>query len=427
MTPRVIPTSSAEWNSAEAKFLEYCKKHDTTPKDYAEKFRRNKAWVIESIIAGKFDESFFFRTREERYIDCINKFDSWLIENGINPETYESEYLHSKKSAAYILDVGGEWDEEFWLSKKDKVIPEMEDVKEFFKEQLLLRGLDWDTFNVKTHKRRSRALKEIQFNWAKVHEHKWYLDKILEPAFKETRSAQYLLDQARKVIPPGRTAGVGMIELGSKLKSAVKDFYPGGLAGLNKDLGLEPTFHIPDFDKARNSAPTRNEIKIEEINQKIDRICDHLNPARLQNLKDKLSALSLEADELQGVQENDEILSTLRSEIQASLSIQPGYLYFKKWTVDLNTWFKIGVTNSPNRRDSEQNVLPVPAETLCLVRLDTMDHARAAEKAFHKVLEKRRIRGAKNKELFQLSPPDYKAVMIVFGELVESFSQPDDA
>ena len=56
-----------------------------------------------------------------------------------------------------------------------------------------------------------------------------------------------------------------------------------------------------------------------------------------------------------------------------------------------------------------------------------MDHARAAEKAFHKVLEKRRIRGAKNKELFQLSPSDYKAVMIVFGELVESFSQPGDA
>ena len=427
MAPRVIPTSSAVWNSAEVKFLEYCEKHDTAPEDYSEKFKRNKAWVIESLINGTFDESFFFRTREERYHDCINKFDCWLSEKEVDPETYETKYGHSKKSAARVLDVGGELDEEFWLSEKDKGIPDLEDARSFMKEQLELRGLDWETYSYQTHKRRHTSLKIIQQEWSKVHEDKDFLDKVLSPKLKESRYPEYILNQAKGLVPPGRTAGVGMLELGSKLKSDVKCFYPGGLAQLNKDLGLEPTFHIPDFDNTRISAPTKNEIKIEEINQKIDRICDHLNPARLQNLKNKLSALSLEADELQGVEEDGEILSRLRSEIKVSLSVQPGYLYFKKWTVDLNTWFKIGITNSPDRRDSEQNVLPVPAETLCLVRLDTMDHARAAEKAFHKVLEKRRIRGAKNKELFQLSPADYKAVMIVFGELVESFSQPDDA
>ena len=424
MTPRVIPTSSLEWNNAEAKFLVYCDKYDTDPEDYSEKFKRNKAWAIESLIDGSFEESFFFRTREERYRDCMAQFNQWLAAKGVDPDSYEKEYFHNKKAAVRVLDIGGDLDEEFWLSRGEW--PDMDDVRDFMKEELKSRGLDWDSFGLQTHKYRNKIAKNIQQNWAQAHDSKDFLDDLLSPNLQKRRLPESILKKAREIIPPGRTAGVGMLELGSNFKKDIKNFYPGGLDQLNKDLGLEPNFHIPDFDKTRSAAPTRNEIKIEEINQKIDRICDHLNPAKLQNLKDKLSALSLEPDELQGVQENDEILSTLRSEIKSSLSVQPGYLYFKKWTVDLNTWFKIGITNSPNRRDSEQNVLPVPAETLCLVRMDTMDHARAAEKAFHKVLEKRRIRGAKNKELFQLSPADYKSVMIVFGELVESFSQPDD-
>ena len=37
------------------------------------------------------------------------------------------------------------------------------------------------------------------------------------------------------------------------------------------------------------------------------------------------------------------------------------FLYLKKWEVANKKWIKIGITNDPSRRDTEQNVLPVPA------------------------------------------------------------------
>lgn len=422
MTPRVIPTSSAEWNAAEAKFLEYCKKHATSPEDYSEKFRRDKSWVIESIINGTFDESFFFRTRKERHIDCLQKFDDWLRSHGINPDTYESNFGHQKWSALRVLDVGGELDEGYWLKKgvtKDEV-------DEFLSEQLESRGLSLKDYSIKTRRSLGDLRKLVRRNYSLALEDPAYLDELCSPNLDMARSPEMILAQAKRRIPPGRTAGVGVLELGAKLKGLVKTYYPGGLDQLNKDLGLAANFHIPDFKLVQDSSPTKNEIRIDEINKKIDRICQHLDPAKLQLLRNQLTSLSLQEDELQGVAHDDKILDALRSEVFGSLRVSAGYLYLKKWSIDDHTWFKIGVTNSPNRRDSEQNVLPVPAETLYLVRMDTMDHARAAEKAFHKVLESRRIRGAKNKELFKLSGPDYKSVMIVFGELVDYFSQPDD-
>ena len=50
-----------------------------------------------------------------------------------------------------------------------------------------------------------------------------------------------------------------------------------------------------------------------------------------------------------------------------------GFLYLKAWTLrDGTSWYKVGVTNDPARRDNEQNVLPTSAVTLKLVRLPSM-------------------------------------------------------
>lgn len=70
-------------------------------------------------------------------------------------------------------------------------------------------------------------------------------------------------------------------------------------------------------------------------------------------------------------------------------------------------------------------MLPVPAQTVYLVRLDSMEHARATEKAFHKILADKRVEGAMNKEIFQLSPRDYKSVVMAMKGLADKFAQPD--
>lgn len=88
------------------------------------------------------------------------------------------------------------------------------------------------------------------------------------------------------------------------------------------------------------------------------------------------------------------------------------FLYFKVWTLkDKTTWYKIGISNNLQRREAEQNVLPVPAKTIGSVRFPSANQARAAEAAFHETLKSMRITGANNKELFHLSPQQAKAVL----------------
>ena len=59
-----------------------------------------------------------------------------------------------------------------------------------------------------------------------------------------------------------------------------------------------------------------------------------------------------------------------------------GYLYIKTWKISGQTqWFKIGITNDLDRRDYEQNVLPVAAKTLATAKVASMEHARSIEKS----------------------------------------------
>jgi hypothetical protein len=96
-----------------------------------------------------------------------------------------------------------------------------------------------------------------------------------------------------------------------------------------------------------------------------------------------------------------------------------GFVYLKRWTMpDGNCWFKVGITNNPDRRDTEQNVLPVAAETIVCVDVGSMDRARAIENVIHQVLEEQRIKDANNREVFHLSAQQASAVKAVLLRLV---------
>lgn len=96
-----------------------------------------------------------------------------------------------------------------------------------------------------------------------------------------------------------------------------------------------------------------------------------------------------------------------------------GYVYLKRWRMpDGSCWFKLGITNNPGRRDIEQNVLPVAAETIACVDVGSMDRAKAIEFVIHQVLDEQRITDANNRELFHLSDPQVSAVKAVLERLV---------
>ena len=106
------------------------------------------------------------------------------------------------------------------------------------------------------------------------------------------------------------------------------------------------------------------------------------------------------------------LVGAAREAIAESLSETSGYLYFKAWIMpDGHRWYKIGITSDLQRRDAEQNVLPVPPVTLHKLQFRHIYHARAAEQAFHAELSKMRISGAKNRELFSLSPQQVASVI----------------
>lgn len=101
-----------------------------------------------------------------------------------------------------------------------------------------------------------------------------------------------------------------------------------------------------------------------------------------------------------------------------TVSPSVGYIYFKRWAMpDGSCWFKVGITNNPSRRETEQNVLPVAAETIACVDVGSMDRARTIEAVFHQVLDELRITNANNRELFHLSDTQASAVKAIFEKL----------
>ena len=106
-----------------------------------------------------------------------------------------------------------------------------------------------------------------------------------------------------------------------------------------------------------------------------------------------------------------ELLTSLRKGVK-DINDDKGYVYLKQWRMPNGTsWYKIGVTSNPSRREAQQNVLPVPAETIACVELETMERARSVERTFLNKLSHLQIRGANNRELFHMDASQLSAVM----------------
>jgi len=116
----------------------------------------------------------------------------------------------------------------------------------------------------------------------------------------------------------------------------------------------------------------------------------------------------------------------LHKEVRRSLHALSGYHYLRCWVLqDGVRWYKIGITRNPDRREAEQNVLPVPATTILCVAMASIEHARSAEKAIHECLKSYRISGAGNSELFRLQSEHLAAVVNVMKPLDSSISSRD--
>lgn len=75
---------------------------------------------------------------------------------------------------------------------------------------------------------------------------------------------------------------------------------------------------------------------------------------------------------------NKNLAACFIAAIEEARNSTRGYVYLKQWTLpDGTRWLKVGITNNPSRRDTEQNVLPVPAVTLSLMETVSMDQAAA--------------------------------------------------
>ena len=139
----------------------------------------------------------------------------------------------------------------------------------------------------------------------------------------------------------------------------------------------------------------------------------------IQRLKAKEKAMILEAKKLLKTQKqripgnaDKGFASGLIAAIEDARNQTGGFVYLKQWTLaDGTRWFKVGITNNPSRRDTEQNVLPVPAVTLKLMKTQSMDQAIAIEKAIHQQLVAQKVRGAGNRELFHLNDAQLEALM----------------
>ena len=113
-----------------------------------------------------------------------------------------------------------------------------------------------------------------------------------------------------------------------------------------------------------------------------------------------------------GIKIDEGFADSLKIAIESARNSTGGYVYLKQWSLaDGTRWFKVGITNNPNRRDVEQNVLPVPAVTLRLMETQSMDQAAAIERALHQQLAAQKVTGAGNRELFHLNDPQLAALM----------------
>jgi len=99
------------------------------------------------------------------------------------------------------------------------------------------------------------------------------------------------------------------------------------------------------------------------------------------------------------------------------------FLYLRCWEVSGRSWYKIGITSNWKRRDREQNVLPVPYQSLGGVCLPDGALVKKAESMILDVLGPRRIQNAHNRELLVLDGGELQAVCRLLVEIQNFFPQ----
>lgn len=162
---------------------------------------------------------------------------------------------------------------------------------------------------------------------------------------------------------------------------------------------------IPFFSSNKKQLDKLQVVRL-ELRQRLMRIRDDQS-ANLNTEKAFQSAGK------KGVEINQDLADSLKSAIENARNTSGGYVYLKQWSLaDGTRWLKIGITNNLARRDAEQNVLPVPAETLRLIEAQSMDQAAAIERALHQQLAAQKVTGAGNRELFHLDDEQLAALMV---------------
>lgn len=144
-----------------------------------------------------------------------------------------------------------------------------------------------------------------------------------------------------------------------------------------------------------------------ELKQHLARLGKHEKAIKANSKKELVAIRAKSSCEV-----DKRLAADLIAAIEKSRNQTCGYVYLKQWTLpDGTRWLKIGITNNPNRREAEQNVLPVPAVTLRLMETPNMDQASAIERALHRQLAAQKVNGAGNRELFHLNDAQLAALM----------------
>lgn len=158
----------------------------------------------------------------------------------------------------------------------------------------------------------------------------------------------------------------------------------------------------------------RLQVKVRHCESAIEHILEQERQRKEENpieTASKPTELKLPAYADQG------LLDELWNEL-SNIESPTGYIYLKRWNVrGESAWYKLGITSNPKRRDAEQNVLPVPAETLFCYDVGSIDRARAIESKINRVLCSHKIVGSQNRELFHLSEEQVSAIMAVMNAI----------
>ena len=232
----------------------------------------------------------------------------------------------------------------------------------------------------------------------------------LSEEFTEARLLRLAAKKPDKLVDLGEASQV--LEDVRRFRVYARDSSVYGSAGLGYKRGWDMHDSRPIY-VATTSRIARFDLLIEDLEERVIQL------TAAERQKFEAQQRSKRAAKLFAMVGQDEKLA---SALWHALDTTPptvGFVYLKRWTMpDGSCWFKVGITNNPDRREIEQNVLPVAAETIVCVDVGSIDRARAIEVVIHQVLDDQRIKDANNRELFHLSAQQASAVKSVLMKLV---------